>query len=208
MPASDEELLAAWRGGDRRAGEALFERHYAPIARFFRNKVSGDASDLIQRTFLALVESRDRFRGDASFRTFLFAVAHNVLGRHYRQRRRDGDRLDFLAVSAHDLAPSPPSVLARQGEERLLLAALRRIPLDYQIALELYFWERMTAAELAAVVGVPEGTARTRLRRAKQLLARALADLDADPALAQSTISDLERWAAGVRDRLAAPADP
>ncbi|HRI06633.1 MAG TPA: sigma-70 family RNA polymerase sigma factor [Nannocystaceae bacterium] len=203
MDASDEALLDAWRRGDRRAGEALFERHYEPIARFFRNKVAGDSSDLIQRTFLALVESQERFRGESSFRTFLFAVAHNVLGRHYRQKRRDGERLDFLTVSAHDLGPSPPSLLARRDEERILLTALRRIPLDYQVVLELYFWEKMTAAELAEVIGVPEGTARTRIRRAKQLLEIAIAEVGASPLLIQSTLAGLERWAADVRGHLA-----
>jgi len=203
VDASDEALLDAWRRGDRRAGEALFERHYEPIARFFRNKVAGDSSDLIQRTFLALVESQERFRGESSFRTFLFAVAHNVLGRHYRQKRRDGERLDFLTVSAHDLGPSPPSLLARRDEERILLTALRRIPLDYQVVLELYFWEKMTAAELAEVIGVPEGTARTRIRRAKQLLEIAIAEVGASPLLIQSTLAGLERWAADVRGHLA-----
>ena len=203
MDASDEALLDAWRRGDRRAGEALVARHYEPIARFFRNKVAGDSSDLIQRTFLALVESQERFRGESSFRTFLFAVAHNVLGRHYRQKRRDGERLDFLTVSAHDLGPSPPSLLARRDEERILLTALRRIPLDYQVVLELYFWEKMTAAELAEVIGVPEGTARTRIRRAKQLLEIAIAEVGASPLLIQSTLAGLERWAADVRGHLA-----
>jgi len=204
MDPTDEALLAAWRAGDRRAGEALFERHYEAIARFFRNKVSGDSSDLIQRTFLALIEAPERFRGDASFRTYLFAVAHNVLSRYYRQRRRDGDRVDFLEkVSVHDLSPSPPSILARRDEERLLLAALRRIPIEHQVVLELYFWERMRAPELARVLDLPEGTVRTRIRRAKQLLTAALRDAQEAPALIESTLSDLERWADQIRGGLA-----
>jgi DNA-directed RNA polymerase specialized sigma24 family protein len=56
--ATDIELLEAWRGGDRRAGEQLFERHYAAVARFFRNKLEFGVDDLIQRTFLACVEGR------------------------------------------------------------------------------------------------------------------------------------------------------
>ena len=50
---SDAELVDAWRAGDRGAGEALFERHYDAVARFFHNKVGDAASDLIQRAFLA-----------------------------------------------------------------------------------------------------------------------------------------------------------
>lgn len=204
---SDEELLSAWTGGDRRAGAELFERHYEAIARFFRNKVGADASDLIQRTFLALVESRERFRGESSFRTFLFAVAHNVLGRHYRSKRRDGDRLDFASVSVHDLGPTPTALLARRDEEKVLLAALRRIPIESQVILELYFWEKMKAAEIAAILQIPEGTARTRIRRAKQLLEEQMHAIGTSRALIESTLSGLDHWAAAVRDHLLAGAD-
>ena len=197
---SDLELLEAWRGGDRRAGEQLFERHFDAVARFFRNKVDRGIDDLIQRTFLACVEGKDRFRGEASFRTFLFAVAHNVLGKHYRSQRRHGDRIDFGVTSVHDLAPSPSVVIARHHEHRVLLQALRRIPLDHQIVLELYYWERMTAAEVGRVLDVPEGTARTRIRRAKQLLEAELSRLTRDPRLLESTLSNLDDWARAVRE--------
>ncbi len=203
MQGSDEELLEAWRQGDRRSGAALFERHYEPVARFFRNKVGDrDGPDLIQKTFLALVESRERFQGHSSFRTFLFAVARNVLGKHYRTRRRDGARLDFGVTAAHDLGPSPTQILAKHGEQRLLLQALRRIPLDHQVILELYYWESMKAAEVASIVNIPLGTARTRIRRAKQLLEQQLALLADSPARLESTISRLDDWARRLRAQL------
>ena len=203
---SDVELLEAWRGGDRRAGEQLFERHYDAVSRFFRNKLEFGVDDLIQRTFLACVEGRERLRGEASFRTYLFAVARNLLGKHYRDRHRHGERIDFGVTSIHDLAPSPSLVVAAQEEQRLLLAALRRIPLDHQIVLELYYWERLTSADLARVLDVPHGTARTRIRRAKQLLEEQLRALHGEPALVERTIADLEAWAASLRELLAARA--
>ncbi len=201
-PANDLELLDAWRSGDRHAGEQLFERHFDAVARFFRNKVNSGIDDLIQRTFLACVEGKDRFRGEASFRTFLFAVAHNVLGKHYRSKRRHGDRIDFGVTSVHDLAPSPSVVIAKHHEHRVLLQALRRIPLEHQIVLELYYWERQTAGEVAMVLDVPEGTARTRIRRAKQLLEEQMKRLVEDKALLESTLINLDSWAASLRDLL------
>jgi len=201
--ATDVELLHAWRGGDRRAGEQLFERHYAAVARFFRNKLEFGVDDLIQRTFLACVEGRERIRGDASFRTYLFAVARNLLGKHYRGMQRHDARLDFGVTSVHDLAPSPSVVVAEHQQQRLLLEALRRIPLDHQLVLELYYWERLTSAEIARVLDVPHGTARTRLRRARQLLEERMRALQGDPALVESTLANLESWAASLREALA-----
>lgn len=167
---SDAQLLEAWAGGDRAAGEALFERHFEAVARFFRNKLSADTAheDLIQQTFLGCVEARDRFRGDASFRSFLFAIAHRQLAKYWRTRSRD--RLDFQTVSVFDLDASPSAALVQDQEHQRLLLALRRIPIDSQVALELHYWESMTAAEIAEVLDIPLGTAKTRLRRAKQLL--------------------------------------
>lgn len=132
---SDEALYAAWRGGDSKAGVLLFERHYLAVARFFRNKVEDDG-DLVQKTFLACLEGKERNRGDSSFRTYVFAVAHNVLYKHLRGKVREGARLDFGLTSVHDLDPTAVTVLARRREERLLLLALRRIPLDHQVLLE------------------------------------------------------------------------
>ena len=177
----DDELLTAWRDGDDAAGERLFERHFDAVVRFFRNKVEEGPEDLVQRTFLGCLEARERFRGQATFRTFLFAIAHNVLKNHFRDRRR-GDKqrardVDFSVDSAFGLIPSPSAVVARHRTQQQLLEALRRIPLQYQIALELHYWEELTAAELAEVVAIPAGTAKTRIRRGKELLLEALLEL-------------------------------
>jgi RNA polymerase sigma-70 factor (ECF subfamily) len=198
--ATDVELLEAWRAGESTAGEKLFERYFAGIARFFRNKLGEPAEDLIQRTFLACVEGRDRLREDASFRSYLFAVAHNILRKHFEAKRLSGERLDFGATSVQDIAPGASTIMAKNQQQRLLLEALRRIPLDYQVALELTYWERMTAAEVAESVEIPEGTAKTRIRRGRQLVEEQLATLATSAELLQTTISDLEGWARSLRD--------
>jgi RNA polymerase sigma factor (sigma-70 family) len=195
---SDAALVEAWRGGDREAGKRLFSRHYAAIARFFRNKVGEAGPDLIQRTFLACLEGRERFRHDASFRSYLFSIAYKVLCKHYRELRRDERRVDFAETSAHELS-SPASAVAARQEQRLLLEGLRRLPVDYQVVLELHYWEGITAAELAEVLAIPVGTAKTRLRRGRELLEARLRELSASAVLLRSTLATLDAWAAGLR---------
>lgn len=196
----DFELLEAWRGGDQSAGNELFNRHFDSICRFFANKLGSDVDDLIQKTFLACVEGKDRFRGDASFRGYLFGVARNVLRRYFRDKRYKGERFDALEASVHDMSPGPSMLVAEKKEQQLLLQALRKLPLDHQITLELYYWESMSAAELGGILELPEGTVRGRIRRAKQLLEAALAELAENPQVLHTTMADLEGWARSLKE--------
>ena len=206
--SSDEQLVAAWRSGDQRAGEVLFERYYDAIARFFYNKVGDRAGDLLQKTFLACVESLDRIRDDTRFRSYLFGIAHNLLRKHYRTRSRRGPEIDFEETSVHDLAPSPSKAIAAREEQRLLLEALRHIPLDYQVVIELFYWENATAAEIAEITGAPLGTVKTRIRRGRQLVEDALTTLAGSGELLHSTVSNLEGWARALRDQLGRAGEP
>ena len=171
--AEDFELLDAWRRGEREAGSALFERHFPPVRRFFRNKLPpSDVEDAVQKTFLACVESRDRFRGDASFRTYLFTVARNELFRALRKRERDAVAagLDIGVTSLHALGVSPSSAFARDEAQQRVLAALRRLSVDQQTLLELHYWENVKGPALAKIFDVAEPTIRTRLFRARARL--------------------------------------
>ncbi|PRP92840.1 ECF RNA polymerase sigma factor RpoE [Enhygromyxa salina] len=200
--ASDAELLVAWSKGDQVAGEELFERHYEAVSRFFRNKSGDEWSELCQRTFLACVESLPRLREQASFRSFLFGIAYRQLYRFYRERAYDQARLDFATFSLVDLNPKASSIVAARQEEQLLLTALRRIPLDYQVILELHYWEDMTAKACAEALGLPLGTAKTRLRRARQLLEVELGNSAESPEVLTKTLTGLDDWARGLRAQL------
>ena len=196
---SDEQLLKAWKAGDDRAGNRLVRRHFEAVHRFFATKVQ-DAPDLTQRTFLACLESAERFRGDSAFRTWLFGVAKHVLFNHYRGVRKDRDRFtDFSRVSAVDLDPSPSAVFAGRQEQRLLVMALRSLPVEMQITLELHYWEAMKLNDIAQVLEVPAGTVKSRLSRARAQLREAVGKLAESAQLRRSTLDRLEHWAQAVR---------
>lgn len=196
---TDAELLEAWSGGDLSAAETLISRHLDTVHRFFSGKVDSDLEDLVQRTFLRCIEKRDTYRGDGEFRAFLLGIARYELLDVYR-RKANGRVFDPAVSSLEDLAPRPSELLRADQEKQALLHALRRIPLDQQLLLELYYWERMTGAEIAAVLGVPSPTVRGRLRRARKALAEAVESVAQDPEIARRTISSFESWAASVRE--------
>lgn len=197
----DEELLLAWREGDRQAGGVLLERHYARVAMFFQNKVA-EPEDLIQRTFLACAESADRFRINSSFRAYLLGIAVNVLRNHYRQLNGPRNHAALQTSSMEDMGQTPSQVIAQREEERLLLAALRRLPIDLQLVLELFYWERMKTHELAEVLGWPLGTVRDRLRRARKQLEGHLDALARSKSKLESTVTRLDEWVNKLRSKL------
>ena len=199
MSREDANLLKAWRQGDLEAGELLFERYYAAVVRFFGNKVVGDPADLIQEAFEECIRSRDRVRESDNFRSFLFGVAYNVLRRYYERLRRHDARFEPSSVSVADMCAGPVTMVATRDEHRLLLEALRRIPMDLQVVLELFYWEDMTSAQIAEALGLPHGTVRTRLRRARKLLEGSLSKLSFDSRLIARTLEDLDGWAREVR---------
>lgn len=198
VDASDEELLEAWRGGDSAAGDRLFQRHFDTIYRFFRTKVRDDVGDLVQATFLGAVESRDRIRAGASVRAYLLGIAHKKLLMHWRARAKS-DRLDFSVSSLTALGARPSEAMLEAAEQRLLLRALASIPLELQIVIELYYWQECSGPELAAVLDVPEGTVRSRLRRGLAMLREALEALEDTEDERRSSIHTLEEWAARLR---------
>ncbi|HEX2688357.1 MAG TPA: sigma-70 family RNA polymerase sigma factor [Kofleriaceae bacterium] len=202
MEPSDGDLLERWRAGDTASGEALFERYYDMVERFFLNKVSDGVQDLVQETFIRCVESRERIQDNDRFRVYMFGVAYHVLSAHLRERYRGNRAIDFNEDSVCDLAPGPGTLVARRREHRLLIEALRNIPVDDQVILELHYWEQLTTQQMAEVLGIPVGTARRRLQRARSKLEEVMQRLAESPQDLSSTLEKLEDWAAECRDHL------
>jgi len=194
---SDLELLSAWRSGDSQAGNTLCKRHVDALYRFFRTKVSSGAEDLVQHTLTAAVEARDRFAGQSSFKSYLFGIARNLLRAEFRRRMKWERDPDFSGQSLEDCDPSPSTALREAQQRSLLTRAMRRIPVDFQIALELYYWENLTGPELAEILGLGEPGVRSRLRRAKEALRDAMDNLGASDEDSLASLRQLEGVPAG-----------
>lgn len=194
----DDALLVAWRAGRREAGAALVERHYGAVYRFFHAKVPpGDCEDLAQQTFEVLTRRRDAFRGEGSFKAYLFGVARFVLIAWARRRRRFEPTEDSLAPDT--ALPSLVGLLAGEQMVRIVATALRSLALDDQILIELKDWEELSQADLAALFEVPQPTVARRLQRARARLRAAVEQLVADPGLRDRSLRGLDSCMQSIR---------
>ncbi len=205
---TDAALLDAWRDGDREAGHRLFRRHVRSISGFFRSKVGQAGEDLTQKTFLALVEAPQRFEHRSSVRTYLFAIARRQLLMHLRKAATDNRRFDPATWSVVDVGMGPERMTTAHEEQALLLQALQTLPVDYQVALELHYFEELPIAEIAEVLEEPVGTLKSRLSRGRTMLRAALTEHAPRAELETSVAGELDRWLRAMPAAIARPSEP
>jgi len=202
---SDEQLLAAYRGGDVRAFEKLLARYEKPIWSFLRRFVrdAEAAEDLLQEVFLRVVrdaqEANAAWKGQSKFSTWLYTIARNLcIDRARRSAVRGADSIDGptdgepeTATTFHEriAAPGPQTdaVVAGREAARRIDRAIAELPDDQREVFLMREMMELPFAEIASVVGVSEPTVKSRMRYALEKLRAALADLgDAGPGTAES----------------------
>jgi RNA polymerase sigma-70 factor (ECF subfamily) len=200
---TDAELLRSWRDGDRAAGQALVSRHYDAVFGFLRARVDATAAeDLAQAVFELVCKKSTDFRGDSSFRAFLFGVARMKVLAHARLHTRADAVGEPLDPDAHDAAQRTVSSLVGLEEERAVVArALRCLDADDQLLLELRICERFTEPELCEFFDLSRSKLRRRVEAARSRFEKALREAGRRPGLVDSTVKTL---AGHIGDLLAA----
>ncbi|MFC6339698.1 RNA polymerase sigma factor [Pseudomonas sp. CCM 7891] len=180
-PPSDESLLARYRNGDGASFEALYARHRQGLYRFLvglSNKTEL-AEEVFQETWLSLIRSTTQPQGRASFRTWLFQIARNRLIDHWRKhgiRNPLHDSYDEQVHAQPDDTASPEQLLSLSRDQGRLDAALQSLPEDQREVFLLRLHGELEVPQIAALIGVPLETVKSRLRYAQQKLRRLLAE--------------------------------
>jgi RNA polymerase sigma-70 factor (ECF subfamily) len=139
-----------------------------------------DAEDVLQTTYLKVLDGRARFDGRSSFRTWLFGVVRRTAGEmRRRQRWSRWLPLGLLGLSVRDGRPDADAVLTRSEEAQTLERALAGLPGRQREVLHLVFYQDLTIEQAAQVLGVSVGTARTHYQRGKAALRRTLSEVNA-----------------------------
>ncbi len=134
--------------------------------RFFNARADADVDDLIQQTLVCYFESAGKAGPVRHPRAYVLRIARSVLFDHYRRRVA----FDPITQRLVDVASGPSSRLARAQQASLLQSALAHLPYALFEVIDLHYVEGLRGPELSAALGVPEGTVRSRLRRAKDQL--------------------------------------
>lgn len=166
--APDQALVARAQRGDAAALVALYRRYVGEVYGYCLNQLGSvqDAEDVSSETFVRVVDALDGFRGQSSFRTWLYAIARNQVRDHFR---RDGRHpttdlsLDRLAAAspAPEAAAPAASQWSRQGER-----VLAELPDHYRQVLRLRFLDGRSVRETAAAMGTTEGNVKVLQHRA------------------------------------------
>jgi RNA polymerase sigma-70 factor, ECF subfamily len=187
---SDAELLWLVARRDQRAMEELFDRHETQVSRFALRLVRDGtmAEDITAETFCQVWQrAAATFGGRSQAQTWLFAIARN-LALATRRRRSEQELDDALAASLEDPADGPEAAFTRVQQCAIVARCVDDLPPAYRDLIRSFYFDDMSVDEIAERAAAPPNTVKTRMARARVLMAELLRQFDlergpmADPA--------------------------
>jgi RNA polymerase sigma-70 factor (ECF subfamily) len=169
MPSSDRHLVRVTLDGDLRAFEQLVERHRDVVLRIAA-RIAGDdeAEDVAQDTFLRAYHRLGRWRGEGEFRTWLLRIAHNAALDNVASRRSAPMALEAATEEIADAQERAPAARLEAAERRARLdRKLKGLRPPHRTVLVLRDVEGLSYGEIAEVAGMPVGSVKGRLHRAR-----------------------------------------
>ena len=168
----DEWLVVRCQLGERPAFDALIERWHAPLWRYIRQLTPNDdvAQEIAQEVWLRVIRGISRLRDGAKWRAWLFGIARRVLMDRLRAKYAMplAPEMEIADVPVEDAAVDPEVLSAALHD------GLARLPLIEREVLTLFYLRELSIGEVADILGIPLGTVKSRLFRARHLLRREL----------------------------------
>jgi RNA polymerase sigma-70 factor, ECF subfamily len=173
----DEALVEASKAGNDLAFRTLMERHMGMVRRLVQNIVRDEheSEDVVQDVFVSVWKSRESWKPDAKFTTWLHRVAINKAVDRYRRRGATPEPQDIIiqladrAVSLDDIGDQQQELEQRQSSGTLR-KALERLPANQRQALTLYYFEDFDVAKIGAIMTCSEQAVRSLLKRGRHAL--------------------------------------
>lgn len=180
--ASDHELLAAIRDGDEFAFQELVRRYRNPITNFVYRMLDDyeRSVELAQETFIRVYTSASRYQASYSFSTYIYRIASNLAISELRQRKRrrlvpllshftddNGEQMELDIPDANQLQDD---TIIEAERKRAVAKAISSLPPKYRVAVVLRDIEGLSYEDIARTLKLSEGTVKSRINRARNLL--------------------------------------
>jgi len=157
----DETLMLKTAAGDTWAFATLVKRHQDPLLNFFRRLgVYTDAEDLVQETFVRLYNYRDRYRPTAKLTTFLYTIARHAWIDGLRKVKRQEAFVEELQADSPTSSEGGMRLVALRMDAQ---QALQQLPEKLRSVVVLSLYQGLRYEEIAAVLGIPVGTVKSRM---------------------------------------------
>lgn len=169
-----EEISKCPESGARRLIAEYGDRLYDTAFRLCQDESA--ARDLVNRTFWRAIERIGLFSGASSMYTWLYSILVNFWRMDLRQKKK----MDILLFQDEmpdcpDERPDPAEALAAKADSEAIRNAIAELPEYYRVVVVFRYFEDMSVPEIAVVLGIPEGTVKFRLHKAKNMMRRKLA---------------------------------
>jgi RNA polymerase sigma-70 factor (ECF subfamily) len=176
--ATDEVLIARIAQGDRLAMQVLYGRHHVRVFRFGLRLVRNEqiAEDLISEVFLDVWRQAGKFEGRSAVSTWLLAITRFKALSALR-RRKDAELDDEAANAIEDSSDDPEVSVQKKDTSEALRKCLTSLSAEHREIVDLVYYHEKSVAEVAQIVGVPEGTIKTRMFHARNRMSALLEGL-------------------------------
>ena len=173
---TDEQLMARAAAGSDTAFEELYRRYARRLKGFFFMQLGGDeelAADSTHDVFLRAYEARSRYREGSNVSTWLFTIAYNICKNHYRSNAYEAEMLASLDAEPVSDQQIEVEMDAAQLDEALD-RVLSELPAPLHQIFSLHYQEELTVPQVAEIVGIPEGTVKSRLHKTMNIIRKKL----------------------------------
>jgi len=181
MSPTDREIIDRVISGDRRAFARLVDRHKdkAMTLALRMLKDREEAEEAVQDAFLRAFNALSRFEWKSSFSTWFYRIVYNVCSTSLSRRGADltvslQDEGENPATDLQDSDPTPEMDLESADIARIIREEIDHLPASYSSVVTLFFLQEMSYAEIVEITGMPLGTVKVRLFRARAMLKKAI----------------------------------
>ncbi len=184
MSVNEVQIIRQCQAGDTNSFDVLVEEHYTRVYNTALRMLSDPdrAADATQAAFVRAFRSLESFRGDSSFSTWLYRITANVCLDELRNRPQEPVSLTFVSGEDEELQErsipdnrtEPAARVARDERQRVVHQAIQQLSAEYRVVLVLYDLDGCSYKDTAQILGIPVGTVKSRLNRARSALKEVL----------------------------------